>query len=320
LDQALKKLFAFQKRRARALGVQQPLCGAVTFCQRFGSLLNLNCHFHSVLPEGVFYEGEDGVGYMPLPPPSADDIERLNRQIARATEKLLARSCDQLLSDETTALTSEHRRGIESVASSAAQPSNCKGKNRLASLFCGYSLHAGRYVEDTDDLEELCRYGARAPVANSRLSFLPNGKVQLSLKRPMYDGRKNIVLEPQELLRRLATLIPPPYKNLTRYHGVFAPNHRLRSDIVGADFFADADDNPGICDEQTEPVRASRRYRRSWAELLKRVFAIDIFVCDHCQGPMKILAVIPESEASELICDHLHLEMPNATGPPQVSV
>jgi hypothetical protein len=36
------------------MGWRQPMCGAVTFCQRFGSLLDLDCHFHSVIPDGVF--------------------------------------------------------------------------------------------------------------------------------------------------------------------------------------------------------------------------------------------------------------------------
>ena len=33
-------------------------------------------------------------------------------------------------------------------------------------------------------------------------------------------------------MARLAALIPSPQVNLTRYHGVFAPNHRFRVKIV----------------------------------------------------------------------------------------
>jgi hypothetical protein len=44
----------------------------------------------------------------------------------------------------------------------------------------------------------------------------------MSLKRPLRDGRTELVFEPVEFLRRLATLIPLPYAHLTRFHGVFS--------------------------------------------------------------------------------------------------
>jgi hypothetical protein len=56
----LRNLFARQRRRARACGIDDPHAGAVTFVQRFGSLLNLNCHAHALLPDGVFATGPDG--------------------------------------------------------------------------------------------------------------------------------------------------------------------------------------------------------------------------------------------------------------------
>ena len=35
-------------------------------------------------------------------------------------------------------------------------------------------------------------------------------------------------------MARLAALVPTPRVNLTRYHGVFAPNHRLREQVTPA--------------------------------------------------------------------------------------
>jgi hypothetical protein len=84
----LAKLFAWQRRRARAHGIADPHAGAITFVQRFGSLLNLNCHAHAVLPDGVFAAGPDGaVQFHPLPPPWDDDVARLLGQIARAIHR-----------------------------------------------------------------------------------------------------------------------------------------------------------------------------------------------------------------------------------------
>ena len=39
-------------------------------------------------------------------------------------------------------------------------------------------------------------------------------------------------LSPFEFLDRLADLVPPPRKHRHRYHGVFAPNHRLRKAVT----------------------------------------------------------------------------------------
>ena len=46
-------------------------------------------------------------------------------------------------------------------------------------------------------------------------------------------GANGVVeLSPFEFLARLADLVPPPRKHRHRYHGVFAPNHRLRKAVT----------------------------------------------------------------------------------------
>jgi len=46
-------------------------------------------------------------------------------------------------------------------------------------------------------------------------------------------GASGVVeLTPVEFLDRLAALAPPPRKHRHRYHGVFAPNHRLRRAVT----------------------------------------------------------------------------------------
>jgi hypothetical protein len=41
-----------------------------------------------------------------------------------------------------------------------------------------------------------------------------------------------VELTPFEFLDRLADLVPPPRKHRHRYHGVFAPNHKLRRAVT----------------------------------------------------------------------------------------
>jgi hypothetical protein len=52
------------------------------------------------------------------------------------------------------------------------------------------------------------------------------------MKRPLPDGTTHLFFTGLELLRRVASLVPPPKLNLTRLHGVFAPGAKLRPFLV----------------------------------------------------------------------------------------
>ena len=131
---------------------------------------------------------------------------------------------------------------------------------------------------------------------------IPAGKVYLS---PMIDCFDGMVVS-----QRLAALVPRPRLHLIRYHGVLAPNARLRPLVVPqkpevqerAAEVAVA----GGCDVQTVQ---SRPHRVSWARLLKRVFDIDVERCPNCgAGELKIIAAILERPVIEKILSHLGLD------------
>ena len=261
----------------------------------------------------MFAAGPDGaVAFHPLPPPWDDDVVRLLEQIARAVHRVVQRRL-ALEGDDAPPdlLASEHAEAVASLpgAGRGAVP---RPGHRSAFLD-GYSLHADRLIdaEDREGLERLCRYGARSPVASSRLSRDPSGRVVMSLKRPLRDGRTELAFTPVEFLRRLATLIPPPRSHLTRFHGVFAPHHALRAAVVPGDASASED----LAGTRAGPLR-----RLAWAALMKRVFAIDVLSCDTCGGAMRILAVLPAGDASRAILQHLGLPTeppdPCALAPP----
>ena len=115
-----------------------------------------------------------------------------------------------------------------------------------------------------------------------------------------------------DFMARLASLVPTPRVNLTRYHGVFAPNHRLRELVRPA--------QRGRRKAQTtdEPAPA-RHVSMTWAQRLKRVLLrascplpsalrpppcalrlfriapgdlvkIDILTCEHCSSAVKAAA------------------------------
>jgi hypothetical protein len=42
----------------------------------------------------------------------------------------------------------------------------------------------------------------------------------------------HVIFEPLDFLARLAALVPKPRVNLTRFHGVFAPNSKYRIQVT----------------------------------------------------------------------------------------
>lgn len=94
----------------------------------------------------------------------------------------------------------------------------------------GFSLHAGVATRASEraKLERLCRYITRSAVSTKRLSMTRNGRVRYELKAPWCNGTTHVVFEPLDFISRLVALVPKPRVNLTRFHGVFAPNRSNR--------------------------------------------------------------------------------------------
>jgi hypothetical protein len=243
----LNSVFAWQRHRGRVAGIQDGQTGAVTFVQRFGGALNANVHFHSITPDGLFVPIAAGdLCFVPLEPPSGEDVARLGRRVFRRLTKIatqyLAKRQHEYLDPDDELATLQHALSVALrppvrpqralPLGGAEQPEHQPLQQDLCTAAGGFSLHLARTVEphDREGLEGLCRYGLRAPFSQRRLSVLPNGKVRYELARPWPTpaGVTALIMEPLELLKRLAVLLPAPYQNLTRYHGVFANRSRFR--------------------------------------------------------------------------------------------
>ena len=157
----------------------------------------------------------------------------------------------------------------------------------------GFSLHAGVSAKShqRDKVERLCRYIARPAVSTHRLERLPDGKLSYELKTPYKNGTTHVVFEPLDFIARLAALVPKPRFHLTRFHGVFAPNSKHRAAVTG-----EGKDKPLPSTATTELPAIGEELccKMSWAMRLKRVFNIDVTVCRHCQGSMRIIACIED--------------------------
>jgi hypothetical protein len=357
LSQALRRflraLFAWQRLRGRRLGIRAGQTGAVSFVQRFGGALNANPHVHAVVPDGLFVPGarpEDPLTFVPLPPPSDDDLARLTtRVVARITalaERRRAATEDLPLDpdDEDAHLRAALAQAQlvprdPAVRATAATPEHARPKPLCAERE-GFTLHVARTVDAADrtGLEQLCRYGLRAPFATDRFSRDPDGRVCYRLLKPWPtpQGRSELHLEPLALLRRLAALIPAPYVNLVRYAGVFANRSRFRSRLppppvptppeppplpAAAPLPETPPGQPHTQGEPPVPAAAAappvppplRPRRLRWAQLLRRALDQGGLTCPHCSIPMVVLAFLSDPQVVRKIL--LHLQLPAAPPP-----
>ena len=169
----------------------------------------------------------------------------------------------------------------------------------------GFSLHAGvaAKARERDKLERLCRYITRPAVSEKRLSLTAHGKVRYELKTPYRDGTTHVIFEPLDFIARLAALVPRPRVNLTRYHGVFAPNSTHRSQVTPAK--RGRGNKPKAPNKEQQTTPGERHAAMSWAQRLKRVFNIDIETCSACGGTVKVIACIQDPAVIDKILTHL---------------
>jgi hypothetical protein len=198
---------------------------------------------------------------------------------------------------------------LQTVPAREPEPEQ-QGEGRGVANAGGFSLHAGLDIQphQREKLERLCRYVSRPPIAVERLALSSSGQVRYTLKAPYRDGTTHIVLEPLDLMARLAALVPPPRMHLTRFHGVFAPHSKLRAAVTPAHRGVGGKAVPADPDKPITP----RHVAMCWAQRLKRVFGIEIDTCGRCGGKLKVIASIEEPEVIARILAHRQKTAPDS--------
>jgi hypothetical protein len=328
-------------RDATTPSASRPRLGGISFLHRFGSALNHHVHLHACVTDGVFVPAADLAGcdapptFLPARPVTPADLAALTERVRRRVIRWfrLARLFD--------------------TAAAA---------DMLAWENSGFSVDASVRITLLErdvpsyfrSLEHLLRYCARPPFALERLSVIrgPDGriaKVRYVLPRHKAAnwvgrgrGRKStrpgangvVELTPLEFLDRLADLVPPPRKHRHRYHGVFAPNHKLRKavtalaignigkrcDAATGGHATGGQPTEGCCDANQKPCSHDTS-RIAWAKLMARVGEEFPLECPACGGDIRLIAFITEPGTIRKILSHLGepLEPPPispARGPP----
>jgi hypothetical protein len=300
--------------------------GSVTLIQRFGSAANLNVHLHCLVLDGVYRRTEGEPLFREARAPTDDELKGLLDQIVARLMKMLTRTGHLVEEQGMTYLAdtdADHplatlqaasctyrialgpRAGQKVLSLRTVAGQDEKPRKVLCADAHGFSLHAAVRcgAEQRKQLEQLCRYITRPALAHERLSRNGRGQVVLRLKSPYRDGTTHIVMQPLEFMQRLAALVPRPRLHLIRFHGVLAPNAKLRAAVI-----------PQPAQKDSAPAHEhGQAARMSWARLLKRVFDIDVERCA-CGGQLKIIAAIEDPVVIVRILTHLGLA---ARAPPR---
>jgi len=176
--------------------------------------------------------------------------------------------------------------------------------------------------EDGAAVERLARYVMRPPISLERMAWDGAGEVRYRRKAGHESSglneREVEAFDPCEFLARVIMHIPKPRRHLVRYYGWYS------NVLRGKRRKEEAEHGPRAAVGAGGPLRTdrdethdARALRRSWAQLIKRIYEVDPLVCPSCGGEMKVVAIIVDHAVVDEILRHL--ERTRATrsrGPP----
>lgn len=328
----VRVVFAWQRERApqggpgSAAGAHP---GAMVWIQRFSDGAGIYFHLHALIPDGVFREREGSlaVDFVPLPAPSDGDISSLVQRLATRTMGLIRRRLARAAAgasnldasaDSPEAAATFLQQCARSLARRFAAPAGPPAANTrllrrrtpppLCAGHAGFELHAavGVSADDRAGLERLLRYLARPAIAAGRLRRLPDGRIELKLKRTWRGGVRKLLFEPLALVARLCALVPPPRFHLIRAFGVLAHASPLRPYVLPV---------PPDSKHTGVPTAPPRPKRMPWAELLLRTFQQDVTLCP-CGGRLRMLAAIIDPDVAQAIAAAIILSNQSKARPP----
>ena len=274
-----------------AVGNDKVRPGVVAVPQTFGSVVNAHPHAHCLASRGVW----DETGQW-LPLPYIDTV---------AAEKLFAHKILHLL--KSKGLLTEER--IELLTSFRHS---------------GFSVDASPILwpQDTQGLEMLCRYLLRCPVSLSRIHWTPGSKTlfyesKSSHDDPLFSHPQGETLDVFEFIARVLTQIPEPRAHGARYFGAYsskARTYRKKRSLTLQSFNA----NPSSPTEDELKLSPKKRaaLRKSWAQLIKRVYQAEPLRCD-CGGTLRVIAFITEHKVIRKILEHLEKRKTGSRAPPK---
>ena len=272
-------------------------------------------------------KGSQGeAGFQPLPPPSTEEVEHLLKKILRKALKLFGKlGLEQEENPPHSALELLQAHAVQRQFRWAELGLKVPKRKPRTTFIEGWSLHADTHFHETDrlGLERLCRYGSRGALSLERLSKREDGLYVYGMKKAKPNGTCELVLTGVQFLNKLTALVPPPKVNLVRFFSVFAPGSSIRAKVVPLRLLPE--DVPPPMGKGASPDKVFRKIKPpklDWAQLLKRSFGIDVFICQRCGSRRRVLALIQKPSVALAILTSLGLtektpKTPLGQGPPR---
>ena len=269
--------------------------GMVGVVQTAGDLANWHPHVHAIVSRGGWMQDGEWI-------PIAFVDEHSAELLYRHTVMRLLQD-EGLLSDERTELL-------------------------LSWRHTGFSVHNGVRVEPEDGaaVERLARYIMRPPLSLERMAWDGVGEVRYRRKRghegPGLPEHEEEGFDSAEFLARVIMHIPEPKRHLVRYYGWYSNVSRGKRRKAGREHEKTAGTVTGPPSPTARAEgRDARALRRSWAQLIKRIYEVDPLVCPSCGGTMKVIAFITEHAVVDAILRHLaKTETRSPRGPPGAAI
>jgi hypothetical protein len=308
-----RAIFRRLKRWAKTEGLSHAECGSITFIQRFTKTLSIAPHLHLIVLDGVFVNGDEAepMRFIDAPPPTEQELLVIAQDVCEKMIRYLKKK-GYLEEDTADAMTATERWFLRGLAEPSGLMPTRMAPTGSGVEFRGFSVHAGVTVArgNKRGREQLCRYVARPPFAEEQFRMKPDGRVELTLRSPARNGQSCITLEPLQLMRRLAWLVPPPGRHQVSYAGILAPAAKHRLLVVPR---SPPSIQLAFPLENMRPERLS--FRPSWAQLLARVYSIDAERCPGCGDRLRPIGAVTDPIEAER---HLaRLERARAQDPPQ---
>jgi len=271
--------------------------GAAIAVQSFGEFQNFNPHLHAIVTDGCF--SDNGV-FQVTPGPKPKDVEDLFRYEVLKMLKTEGKITDAVI------------------------------ENMLSWRHSGFNVYCGPAIwpNDEDALENLAHYIIRAafsqdppalPVIASlrldssrrratysfslhrgrhwragRMSYITDDQSADGIAKVTYqskDGRTSKTFDALDWLAQLTTHIPGKNEQMVRYYGYYSNKSRGMRRQVGKE-----DDVPALIDSEL----SAKEFRRNWARLIQKVYAVDPLICSKCRGEMKVITATLKSGPKSL--------------------
>ena len=255
-----------------AVGEREAVPGVIVCVQTFGSVAHLHPHLHVLMTDGAFRR--DGT-FVPLPVPEPAVLEELWRRAV---------------------LGEFVRRGWLEEDAAAGM---------MSWPHSGFGAYVGPRIEEREGLLRVARYRARAPVAESRLrDDAERAEVELVADRAdgPYAGVHRMTA--LEFRARGVDHVPERDEVRVRDAGAYATRRRVwwrRRGVV----LARASGEPPEVVEPEASWPALQARRRRWAELVRRVFQVDVEGCARCGDEARIIGFVTEPAVIRRILAHL---------------